>query len=216
MNTATSPIIIYGAGGHAKVVLDTALEIGMEVAYLVDDITRSDALLGVRIVNSSSAEWLGERTFRFVVAIGDNTARAKVFQQLLERGGTPVSAIHPSAVVSKNACIGSGTVVCAGAIVNPGAVIKANCILNTGCSIDHDCRIEEHVHICPGAHLAGGIEIAQGTMIGIGTSITPGLKIGCWTKVGAGSVVVRDIPGHVVAYGTPARVVREISQNSSS
>lgn len=203
-------LIIVGAGGHGKVVLDAALAAQQPISYLVDDAPACCELLGLRVVLASDVDWQATRQFEFLVAVGDNRIRAMLFQRMLTKGGTPTTIIHPSAIVSKHACIGRGTVICAGVIVNAGAVIGENCILNTACSIDHDCRIGDHVHICPGVHLAGNVTVGEGTIIGIGSSVIPGKKVGDWSILGAGSVVVRDIPDQVIAFGVPARVVRSL------
>ena len=144
-----SPTIIIGAGGHGKVVLDAALAAQQPVSYLVDDAPASSELLGLRVVPASDADWQAARLFEFLVAVGDNRIRAMLFQQLLRKGGTPTTIIHPSAIVSKHARIGRGTVLCAGVVVNAGAVIGENCILNTACSIEHDCNIAEPLRSAP-------------------------------------------------------------------
>lgn len=203
-------VVIIGAGGHGKVALDAALAEQQSISYLVDNAPTCNELLGIRVLPASDKEWQAVRQFKFLVAVGDNRIRAMLFDSMLTKGGTPTTIIHPNAIVSKHACIGRGTVLCAGVVVNAGAVIGENCILNTSCSIDHDCRIGDHVHICPGVHLAGNVTVGEGTIIGIGSSVIPCKKVGVWSKLGAGSVVVRDIPDQVIAFGVPARVVRSL------
>jgi acetyltransferase EpsM len=199
-----------GAGGHAKVVLDAALESQCPVACLVDDAPQGADLLGVRVISTADEVWLANRDFNFIVAVGDNGRRSWLFQKMLLKGGDPATIIHPAASVSRHAQVGRGTVICAGVVINAGAKIGENCILNTACSIDHDCRIGSHAHVCPGVHLAGNVVIGTGTMLGTGTAVIPGRTIGCWTTVGAGAAIVRDIPDRVVAFGVPARVMRHL------
>jgi acetyltransferase EpsM len=203
-----TPIIIFGAGGHARVVLDALLTSGASARAFVDDHRRVETLDGLPVWDAEDAAWLGLSRFQFVVAIGDNRIRASIFQRLLTRGGTPLTVLHPKAVVSSRASFGPGTVVMAGAIVNPGARIGSNCILNTGCSVDHDCAVGDHVHLCPGVRLAGTVRIGEHTLLGTGSCVTPGRSIGSGTLVGAGSVVVRDLPDNCLAHGNPARVQR--------
>ncbi len=202
------PTIIFGAGGHARVVLDTLCCAGVSVLAFLDEHRRVESLDGVPVLGTEDPVWVGTARFQFVVAIGDNQVRASIFERLASRGGTPLTALHPSAVVSRRASIGPGTVVMAGAVVNPGARIGSNCILNTGCSVDHDCVVGDHAHLCPGVRLAGTVRIGEHTMLGIGSCVTPGRTIGSGTLVGAGSVVVRDLPSNCSAYGNPARVQR--------
>jgi sugar O-acyltransferase (sialic acid O-acetyltransferase NeuD family) len=141
-----------------------------------------------------------------VMGIGDNAAR----KAIVERLGTEIphpwhGAIHPTATIAPSVQIGEGTVVAAGAVINPDTIIGKHAIINTGATIDHDCKIGDFCHIAPGAHLAGGIHVGEGSLIGIGVVATPYHSIGAWVVVGAGAVVIRDIPDRVVAKGVPAR-----------
>ncbi len=203
-----SKIFIFGAGGHARVILDLLICSGAEVAGFVDDTPSRSVLDGLPVFEARDPAWLGLVDFRFVVAIGDNSIRALVFDRVKKLGGIPITVFHPNAIVSKNAKIGPGTVAMAGVIVNRGAEVGANCILNTGCSVDHDCRLGDHVHLCPGVRLAGNVSIGSHTMLGTGCCVIPGRNIGSGTLVGAGAVVIRDLPGSCCAYGNPARVQR--------
>jgi acetyltransferase EpsM len=203
-------LIIFGASGHGKVVIDAALECGRKVALVADDRPSRETLLGVRVVSSDAPEFRNLGAFSFIVSIGENQARARVYARLLALGGEPATLVHPRAMVSRHATLGGGTVVLAGAVVNAGTVIEENCILNTACSVDHDCVVGKHVHLCPGVRLAGGVLVAEGSMIGTGASVIPGQRVGEWSRVGAGAVVVRSLPARVVAFGVPARVSRSL------
>lgn len=205
------PLILYGAGGHARVVLDALACSARKAAWIVDDHPRCDSLDGVEIIAAADGRWLTLVSFRFVVGIGDNCTRAAIFERLLVRGGIPLTVVHPASIVSDRSFVGPGTVLMAGAIVNPGASIGMNCILNTACSVDHDCLVGDHVHLCPGVRVAGGVRIGSGTMLGTGACVTPGRSIGSGVVIGAGAVVVRDLPDNCSAYGNPARVHRFLS-----
>lgn len=207
-NKSVSKIVIFGTGGHARVVLDLLSCIGLSVFGFIDDTPTCDLLYGLPVRSSSDPVWLRLTDFRFIVAIGDNRIRASIFERLIARGGTPLTALHPNSIISKESIVGPGTVVMAGAIVNSGAVVGTNCILNTGCSVDHDCQLADHVHLCPGVRLAGSVRIGSHTMLGTGCCVIPGQNIGSGTIVGAGSVVTRDLPNSCCAYGNPARVKR--------
>ena len=204
------PFIIFGAGGHGKVALDAARAAGKIVAWLVDDRGGGTSVLGCPVIGTSSPEWRGLKQFDFLVAVGDNAARARIAVELSARGGQAVAVVHPSAVIAGSARVGAGTLVCAGAVVNPEAVIGEHVIVNTSASVDHDCVVGDNVHLCPGVRLAGKVAIGSGTMVGIGSVILPGMVVGERCVIGAGSVVNRSLPDGVVAFGNPARVRRPV------
>jgi sugar O-acyltransferase (sialic acid O-acetyltransferase NeuD family) len=205
------PLIIYGAGGHGKVVIDIARQVGLTVSLLLDD-KASDLQIGaLKVTHALHARWKELQEFSFLVAIGDNLSRERIFTQMLARGGIPKSLIHPFTAVSVSAVICGGVSVCAGAVINPEAVVEDDCIINTGASVDHDCVVGEHSHICPGVRLAGNVRVGPRTMIGTGASVLPGVHIGEGCRVGAGAVVNRDLPAHVIAFGVPARIHNKLS-----
>jgi len=98
-----------------------------------------------------------------------------------------------------------------GGIIQSCSEIGSHCIINTGASVDHDCKVEDFVHISPHATLCGNVTVGEGTWIGAGTIIIPGVKIGKWCIIGAGSVVTKDIPNHVLAIGNPCKVIKQLS-----
>ncbi|MCA8987891.1 MAG: acetyltransferase, partial [Planctomycetaceae bacterium] len=130
----------------------------------------------------------------------------KVMERAQQAGCLFPVLSHPTSIISPSAQLGTGTVLCAGSIVGTGAVLGTGCLLNTGSSVDHDCRLAEFVHVCPGAHLAGDVKVGAESWIGIGTAVIEGRTIGARSIIGAGSVVTRDLPDDVVAYGNPARI----------
>lgn len=213
MNPKT-PLVIWGAGGHASVVADVVRSSGAAtIAGFLDDMNprrHGTAFCGVRILGGHEQFEILRRdgVAHILVAIGDNSLRARVAEMAQAAGFALFTAVHPRAVVASEAGLGAGSVVMAGAVINPGARVGRNVIVNTGATVDHDCVLEDDVHISPGAHLAGAVRVGRATWIGIGAAVIQGLRIGERVVVGAGAVVVKDLPDAVVAYGNPARVVR--------
>lgn len=207
------PLVVYGAGGHAKVVADTARAAGWQIKAIADGepLKRGRPFLewSIGLIGEEEAiRYCRMKGIAAVVAVGDNASRKKIYDRLVEAGVTLATIVHPSASVSPHANLGPGTVVCAGAVVQPGAYVEENGILNTGCSVDHDDWIGAHAHIGPGAHLGGAASAGTGAHVGLGATIRDGIGVGSWSVIGMGSVVVRDVPNGVIAYGQPARIVR--------
>lgn len=210
-----SKVVIWGASGHALVVGDIFRARGdVEVVGYLDDrkeklgtaMAGKTVLGGREILTSLRANGVS----RIVIAIGDCRVRVDLASYAIAAGFELVNAIHPASVVSPWSTLGRGVVACAGAIVNAACDIGSNVILNTGCSVDHECLIEDGVHVGPGAHLGGRVTVGRGAWIGLGASVNDKVTIGSLTTVGAGSVVTKSLPSNVVAFGVPARVMREI------
>lgn len=194
-------VYLYGASGHAKVVIDIARLAYYDVPCLIDDNPKVNELVGLPVVHS--AEGLSP----IIVTIGDCQIRRKIVEKLGDR--EYLTVIHPSAQKAESVKLGYGNVVMAGVILNPYAKVGNHCILNTGASIDHDCVIHDFVHIAPHCTLCGEVEVGEGTWVGAGTTIIQGIHIGKNCFIGAGAVVVKDIPDGSLCYGNPARVIRK-------
>ncbi len=203
-------VVIVGAGGHAKVVCEALLAQGLETKGFVDNDQKKwgRKLMGFPVLGD--IDKLLKDEAELAMGIGDNATRAKVFQRAKNLGFRFVNVIHPSAVIGRGCRLGEGIVIFANVVLNPDSQIDDDVILNTSCSVDHDCHIGAHAHLAPGVRLAGNVQVGEGTLIGIGASVIPGIHIGAHTIVGAGSVVIRDIPDLCVAVGNPARVIKSL------
>ncbi|MBT9315654.1 acetyltransferase [Leptothoe spongobia] len=199
-------IYLYGCSGHAKVIFDILRCCNREVAAFFDDAPpeNSSHLHDVPIFNTSQLSNIDPLQSRWIVAIGNNSDRKNIVQNLASKGYTFTTAVHPSAQIAKEVKIGAGTVVMANTVINIDSVIGQHAIINTGAIIDHDCQISDYVHIAPSCSLCGNVCIKEGSLLGVGTKIIPSVEVGRWTICGAGSVVVKSMPSHCVAYGVPA------------
>ncbi|MEM2525994.1 MAG: acetyltransferase [Candidatus Methanomethylicaceae archaeon] len=201
-------IIVIGGGGHSKVVISTLLELGYNViGVLDDDINKKNTkVMGIPILGS--IELLKSGNFeQGIIAIGDNKIRKEILYKFKDFCKWPV-VVHPFSYVHPSVEIGEGTVIFAGAVIQPDVIIGEHVIVNTGVTIDHDCRIGNFVHLAPGVHLAGGVVIGEGSFLGIGSSVIPYKNIGSWAIVGAGGVVIQDIPDFVKVVGVPAKPIK--------
>jgi UDP-perosamine 4-acetyltransferase len=139
------------------------------------------------------------------VAIGDNSARRRVGQEITESGHTLTHAVSRFAMLSTSATCGEGVQLLAGSVVNAATRIGAGTIVNTNASIDHDCSVGEFVHVAPGSTIGGGVTIGDLAFVGIGATVLPGITIGAGAMVGAGAVVIADVPPGATVVGVPAR-----------
>lgn len=206
-------ILIYGASGHGKVIIDIVEKEGRnKIVGLIDDNPQllRQSFYGYPILGGFDVlKEQVQHNYKLILALGDNKSRKELWEKIKPLGYELICAVHPSAQIGKDVFIGSGTVIMANVAINPGAGIGENVIVNTGVTIDHDCLIGDYVHISPGTHLAGNIEIGELTHIGIGVSIIPNIKIGKGVIIGAGAVIVEDIPDNVTAVGIPAKVIKK-------
>ncbi len=183
-------MILFGAGGHAKVVIDILESMGERIDGLVDANGNLKELFGYPVWSEES--YKGD--FPMIVSIGDNAVRKKLSDKYPVKYGI---AVHPSAIVSSHATIGEGSVVMPTAVINAGAKVGRHCIINTGAIIEHENEIGDYVHISPNVTLCGNVKVGEGTWIGARAIIPPGVKIGKWCRVLAGRMVSRDLPdGH--------------------
>jgi sugar O-acyltransferase (sialic acid O-acetyltransferase NeuD family) len=201
-------LFVFGASGHAKVVIDAIERAGVnKVLFVCDDAREKHGtrLMGYPVTGREELLARRTETVTGVVGIGDNAARMEVAGWLIEHGCGLASVVHPAASIAREVEIDEGTVVMAGCVVNSGTRLGRNVIVNTGATVDHDCSIGEGAHIAPGSHLCGGVTVGAGTLIGAGTTIIPGVRVGSGALIGAGSTVLKDIPDGARAGGQPCR-----------
>jgi sugar O-acyltransferase (sialic acid O-acetyltransferase NeuD family) len=204
-------LLILGAGGHAKVVAETAITVSLwdKLAFLDDRYPTLGEVLKLPVVGRfCDAPLLKDSYSDAVVALGNNSRRMELLRLLEIHEFMIPALVHSRGYVSPNAVVGSGTVIFAQAAVNAGARLGRGVIVNTGATVDHDCFIGDGVHVCPGAHLAGEVRVGTYTWIGIGAVVMEQISIGECATVGAGAVVIEDVPPGVLVAGTPARIIK--------
>jgi len=202
-------LVIWGTGGHAKVVLDIARAVGTagRIVFVDDDAAKAGSSISDCQILGGPEALDSFRGQAIVIAVGQNRSRARCFGIARAKGLRPITLVHPTAIVSPSATLGIGSVVMPGAIVNAGAVVGDNCIVNTGAVVEHDCRIGDHVHVSPRAVLGGAVTVGAYAHVGMGAVVLPGANIGSDSLVGAGAVVLKEVPARCTVVGVPARVM---------
>ena len=199
-------IVIVGAGGHGRVVADTAVLLGYTEILFLDD--ADDCCVEIAGKTNDYVKYIDKCDF--FVAIGNPYIREKIIGDLEAGGANIVSLIHPSAVIGSKVVVGNGSFIAPGAIVNTGVVIGRGVIINTASSVDHDCRIDDFCHISVGSHLAGTVMVGKRTFVGAGSTIINNLSVCQDCVIGAGAVVVKNITECGTYIGVPTKKLEKL------
>ncbi len=201
-------LLIIGASGHGKVVADIAIKMNKwRTVSFLDDNESIKSCMGMEVIGKSSDALIYRDEADFFVAIGDNATRKMIQEDLESQGCSFVNLIHPSAIIGSDVEIGVGTAVMAGVVLNGPCKIGKGCIINTNSTLEHDNVIDDYVHISPGVTLAGTVSVGQGSWLGVGSIVSNDVSICPECKIGAGTVVIKDITEPGTYIGVPARKI---------
>ncbi len=209
------PLVIYGAGGHAREVAELVLDVNTERAqwellgFLSDEASVPGAMLnGFPVLGGR--EWLASQSAKIDIAIGigSSPTRRTIAESLRELGPRFPVLRHPTALVSRHVEIGPGAQITARCIVTVNVSVGAHVVLNRASNVSHDCRLGDYVTIAPGVQIAGNVTVETGCDVGIGGAIIQGVTVGEWTVIGAGAVVTESLPANCTAVGVPAKVIK--------
>lgn len=203
------PVIVIGAGGHAKVLVDALLAGNVDLIGITDNDPAKvgDRLLGVTVLGSDDVlANYPPNVADLVLGVGSvrvSEIRQKIFAHFKMAGYQFRTIVHPSAVIAREVVLGEGCQVMAGAIIQAGSHLGENILVNTRASIDHDCRIGDHVHLGPGTTLCANVSIGEGCHVGSGATITQGIRLGRNVQVGAGALILRNCEDTTCHLGVP-------------
>lgn len=207
-------VVVWGARGHSRVLMDLLAETGRRVVAFVDrdpSVVPPDPEVPLLHDLRELCRWLESHEtsepLGFLVAVGgaQGADRRAIHAELVALGLEPAQAVHPTATIARSASLGPGSQALAGSIIGSGAHLGVECIVNTGAQVDHECALAAGVHVAPGAILTGLVDVGYDAMIGAGAVVLPRVRIGDGAVVGAGAVVTEDVlPGRTVV-GAPAR-----------
>lgn len=208
----TLPLVLLGAGGHAKVLLALIKSLGLPLLGVCDPglaQAGEKQWRGVTVLGADEAlDKLDPGSVGLVNGIGQlvgNDLRRRVYERMSRRGFSFPALLHPNAWVDDSVEVGDGVQVMAGVVVQPDVYVGANTIINTHASVDHDCRISPHVHIAPGAVLCGSVNLGESVFVGSGARVIQNINIGAHVVVGAGATVVKDVPAMFMVKGASVR-----------
>lgn len=198
-------IIIIGAGGHSRVILDILIKCNRNILGFLDD-NAVGTINGYNILGKVADCCQYADDAIFVIGIGNNKIRKKIANDYKQLNWT--TAVHPNAIIATDVQISNGAVVMANAVINTGAKIGNHSIINTGAIVEHDCIIADYVHISPKVALGGTCQIGEGTHLGIGSTVINNINICNDCIIGAGGVVVKNINKSGTYIGIPTQLAQ--------
>lgn len=207
------PIVLIGAGGHAKVVLSVALVTGRNVIGVVDPRLACDGVVSWRDIpvlgDDNSVLGLNPDKVELANGVGQvvgGSLREKIYDSFVSHGFRFATLVHPSAWVAGDVTLEYGVQIMAGVVLQPDVTVGFNSVINTGARVDHDCRIGSNVHVAPGAILCGNVDVGSGAFVGAGSVLIQGTAVGSGAVVGAGVTLTRDLARHKILLGAPSRL----------
>lgn len=207
-------VIIFGTGGHAKVVHDIIVKEGKYRPVAFFSLNTGLATF-LNLPHFHQDDFKNSHYSQGIIAIGDNWTRSNLATFILseKKSFTFINAIHPSAQIGSGTVLGNGIAVMANAVINPDSKIGSHVIINTSSSIDHDCKINAYASIAPGAVLGGHVTVGEYSAVSLGAKIIHNVSIGHHSVIGAGSLVLKNVADYVVAFGSPCISMRMRTEN---
>ncbi len=209
-------VVIIGAGGFGREVLDVLEAVNQVqptydiLGFVVDPGYQTPGMILNDIPILGYYDWLESHKteVKATCGVGAPAARYRLIRKAEQIGVQFFSAIHPRAILTRWVNLGAGSIITAGCILTNNIRIGEHVHLNLDCTIGHDVVIEDFVTVSPGVHVSGNVTLKQGCFIGTGANLIEGKTLGAWSVVGAGSVVVKDIPENATAVGVPAETIK--------
>lgn len=210
----TSRLLVVGAGAQARYVLNSIRLLGdASVVGLIDSFENREMwgrdINGARVLGGLAAlkDVPPDGDLRIVVAVSDLARKRELVKLLASSGYRFRSVIHPSAMVASPVQMGDGCIINSGVVVENSAQIGRHVLIHAGAVIEHDNILEDYVNIGPGVKTGGRVRFGEGAIVYTGATVIPNIVIGRQSIVGAGAVVIRDVPDGAKVAGVPARAL---------
>lgn len=202
-------LIIIGAGGYAKSVLDSIDYFNYSIAGFIDEFANKKEHLGYPVLCNKLEKLYDKQSYFFFISIGNNKKRKQWYDKLKVENLRLINVVDKTAIVSAHAVIGEGCFIGKLAVINSNAVVGNNCIINSKALVEHGCKVENHVNLSTNSVINGDVCIGEGSFVG-SNSVTIGqIEIGKWSTVGAGAVVTKNVGDSVTVAGVPAKIIKE-------
>ncbi len=208
-------LIIIGAGGHCRSVVDSLDKTKFELIGFIDG-HKKGTHMDLPIFSDKIEDIENYKSYKYFVAIGDAYFRKKRFEEIKSKGLETINIIDKTAIVSKTVKMGEGNYIGKLAVINAYAELGDNNIINTKALVEHCCKIGSHNHISTNATINGDVILGDEIFFGSCAVSNGQLKIGSRSVIGSGSVVIKDIESDVTAVGVPAKVIKRRSLNEQN
>lgn len=217
-------IVIIGAGGFGREVLDVIDAINnvkhiFEMMGFIDDnlSMQRKTINGYPVLGG--LDWFKHLTsndiinLEVVCGVGTNETRKKITKKLEKLGIKFATLIHPTVNIGRDVKIGKGVIICGGNNLTCNIKIGNHVLINLDCTIGHDTVIEDYVGMSPSVNISGNSTLREGCRLFTNSLTIPSVTVGKWSIIGAGSVVIKNIPEYSVAVGVPAKIIKERNKN---
>lgn len=202
-------LIIIGAGGYAKSVLDSIDYYNYRIKGFLDEFSEAEEHLGYPILWKSLDDIEKSEEYFYFIAIGNNMRRKIWFEKLVERKLRLINVVDRSAIISPEAKIGFGCFFGKMSVVNSKAIIGNDCIINTKSLVEHGCVVHDHANISTNAVINGDVIVGEGSFIGTSSTTIGQKEIGSWSTIGAGAVVISNVGDNMTYAGVPAKEIKK-------
>lgn len=204
-------LILIGAGGFAKSVIDSVDEKIYHISGFIDDI-KSGTHLGYPILSDNLNDIPNKEDYYYFISIGNNQKRTYWYEKLVKNNLNIINVIDETAILSANITYGKGIFIGKLAIVNSDVRIGENVVLNTKSLLEHGVKVESNANVSTNATVNGDVKIGKSCFIGSSSVINGQISIGENSIIGSGSVVIRNVDKNVVVAGIPSKLIRKLDE----